>query len=354
MRAAIALVILFHLGSATQADDSHPKVRWGAYVDSYYAYDFERPVPPDRAFTTQAVRHNEFNINLAYIEAKLQESEVTKVRGRLALQAGTSVQANYSGEPTQGAFSGPSLSRHVQEAVVGYQVAPEFWIDAGIYFSHVGLESWISADNWTYSRSMVADFSPYYQTGVRASWKPSEQWSAQLHLINGWQNISENNGGKSVGTQILYSAQGWSLSYSTILGNEEGFRHYHDLVLKLPTTGRYQIGLELDYGHQETGSAGSETWTGFTFLQRFAVSEGWAISGRIERFLDPAGVVARSATGMGLRAWGASLGLDRELSPSLLLRGEARGIWAADAVFPESEGYSNRDMVVIASIALKL
>ena len=126
--------------------DTAVTVSFGGFLDSYYAYDFGRPVNFDRPFTTQAVRHNEFNVNLAWFEAKVSGP---RVRGRLALQAGTSVQSNYSGEPAFGTVSGPSLSRFIQEAVAGYQITPALWVDGGVFLSHIGMENWTSRDNPT-------------------------------------------------------------------------------------------------------------------------------------------------------------------------------------------------------------
>src|SRR6478672_2803042 len=97
--------------SAARADTA-VAISFGAFVDAYYAYDFGRPKNFDRLFTTQAARHNEFNVSLGYVEAKLTAS---RVRGRLALQAGTAVQTTYSAEPTFGSVSGPNLSRFIQE-----------------------------------------------------------------------------------------------------------------------------------------------------------------------------------------------------------------------------------------------
>ena len=79
------------------------------------APDSEIPV------TTHPARHAEFNVNLAFIDAKFGGPSV---RGRLAIQFGTSVQANYAGEPHIGHVSGPGLSQFIQEAVVGYQISP--------------------------------------------------------------------------------------------------------------------------------------------------------------------------------------------------------------------------------------
>lgn len=154
------------------APDTSAKVTFGGFVDGYYAWDFGRPPSFDRSFaggtvfTTQPPWHNEFNVNLVFVEARL---DAPRVRGRLALQAGTSVQSNYSGEPTNGSVSGSSLARNLQEAYAGVKLGSTVWVDAGIFYSHVGMEGWVSRDNPTYTRSLVADYSPYYQSGVKAT-----------------------------------------------------------------------------------------------------------------------------------------------------------------------------------------
>jgi hypothetical protein len=198
MQKLVWLALWIAVPSQVVAQDSARTVTLGGFVDAYFAWDFNRPGPGnfDRSFTTQPARHDEFNVNLAFVELKLSGPQV---RGRLALQAGTSVQANYAGEPTTGAVSGPDLARHIQEAVVGVRAARTLWIDAGIYLSHIGQESWISRDNPTYSRSLIAEFSPYYETGVKATWAAGSRLTAQLHVLNGWQNISETNQDKAVG-----------------------------------------------------------------------------------------------------------------------------------------------------------
>ena len=69
--------------AAPAAPDTTPKITFGGFVDGYYAFDFNRPATYDRAYTTQPARHNEFNVNLAYVEAKL---DAPTYRGRFALQ----------------------------------------------------------------------------------------------------------------------------------------------------------------------------------------------------------------------------------------------------------------------------
>src|SRR5436309_13952034 len=103
---ALTLLLLAPSGARAQpASDTTIKVTFGGFIDTYYAYDFDRPPTIDRSFfggalfTTQPARHDEFNVNLVYVEANLSGNHL---HGRFALQAGTSVQSNYNGEPTVG------------------------------------------------------------------------------------------------------------------------------------------------------------------------------------------------------------------------------------------------------------
>lgn len=196
----MALTALLAPGIApAQASDTSAVVRFGGFVDTYFAWDFGRPPTLDRAFTTQAARHAEVNVSLAFVEATLA---APRTRGRLALQYGTSVHVNYAGEPRLGAVSGPDLSHFIQEAFVGYRVADRAWLDAGVMLAPFGGESWISRDNWTYTRSLVAENSPYYEAGARLTWQAAPEVEAQLHVINGWQNISETNEDKALALRL--------------------------------------------------------------------------------------------------------------------------------------------------------
>ena len=93
----------------------------------------------------------------------------------------------------RGSISGPAASRFLQEAFAGYRVSPSLWVDAGIMLAPFGAENWISRDNWTYTRSWMGEFSPYYQAGIRASYEITDHLLVQLHVLNGWQLIGDNN-----------------------------------------------------------------------------------------------------------------------------------------------------------------
>ena len=339
--------------------DTTPKITFGGFVDSYYAFDFNRPRNFDRAYTTQPARHNEFNVNLAFVEAKL---EAPGIRGRLAFQTGASVQLNYAGEPRNGNVSGPDLSRLIQEAVVGVNVANNLWVDGGIFLSHIGMEGFVSRDNMIYTRSLVADYSPYYESGAKLTWQATPTLLAQFLVVNGWQTISESNSAKSIGVHVDYApSRNMTLSYFNYLGDEapdsakhSQYRFYNGIGVKSTLTTQFQLLAEADYGSQGHGNGfGNSAWYGGMIAGRYQVTPTTAIVGRVERYADREQVIVVTGVTDGLQATGASIGLDINPQSRVLWRTELRGLHGEHAVFPQhTGGPSKSDAFVVTSLAL--
>jgi len=339
----------------SQRADTAAHVTFGAFVDSYYAYDFGRPPSHDRAFTTQAQRHDEFAINLAHVEAKYASP---RARGRLALQAGTSVQANYAGEPDSIAGFQNFLP-HLQEAWAGIAVTPALWVDAGIFFSHIGNESWISADNPTYTRSLPAEFSPYYETGVRASWQALPSLAVTAVVVNGWQNITETNHDKAVGARLDWTASpAITLSYSNFVGREtraldasQQVRVFHDFTARLTPDAATLIIPTVDVGTQ-----GGLTWWAASLVGRRALTPSLAVNGRVERYDDHRGVLTLASPGQGLRTNAASLGIDVSRGPATW-RTEVRTFFGSEEeVFPDrgsASGLAKTSTAAVTSLAVR-
>ncbi|MEP6833976.1 MAG: outer membrane beta-barrel protein [Gemmatimonas sp.] len=364
--ALLSSVVPTAIRAQSVAGDTTTKITWGAFVDTYYAWDFQRPISNDRSFaggalfTTQPARHNEFNVNLAFVEAKLDGQ---RVRGRIALQAGTSVQSNYSGEPANGQVSGPSLARYIQEAVVGAKLADNVWIDGGIFFSHMGMESWASRDNPTYTRSLVAEYSPYYQSGARITWTASPKLTAQVDVVNGWQNISENNRGKGAGIRLDFTpVTNTTLSYYNFFTQEAGtrLRTFNGVGTKV-VKGRATLLGQVDVGTQDKSDAanGTASWYGFTGIARAQLSSNVAMSVRLERFDDKNQVIigtgsVNDVTNAAFRGNGVSVGLDWSPQSRFMWRTELRGFQNDKPVFPDGirATLSKRDALVVTSLTL--
>ncbi len=340
--------------SSAQGSDTATTIRLTGFVDTYYAWDSGRPTDGERRFTTQAVRDNEANVNLAWLGVSVERR---RARARVALQAGTSVQVNYAGEPRRGATSGPDVARFIQEASAGARLSEHVWIDAGIYASYIGLENWTSSDNPTYTRSLVADYSPYYLSGAKVTWQPSTKVTAQFHVMNGWQNIAESNRSKAIGARLdVALTPDLSLAYATFLGNERATgtapqqRVFNQVMVKAVLAGSVQVQGQVDVGRQ----AGRD-WYGLVAIARRPVTPRLAVVGRVERFADPDQVVLGTDGASGFVGNGASAGLDVDVSTGVAWRSEIRALHATDALFP-AHGSTERtrsNTLLVTSLSVK-
>jgi hypothetical protein len=330
------------------------------FIDTYYAWDFNRPSNFDRAYTTQPARHAEFNVNLAYVDLKLSGP---RYRGRLGLQWGTSVQANYAAEPKLGVVSGPNVSQFLQEATLGYRLKPGLWLDAGIFFAHVGYEGWVSRDNLACSRSLVADYSPYYEAGAKLTWTASPKVTATLAIVNGWQVISNYNTPPAGGVRVDYAPNAkLTLTYDNFVGNmaadtaDARVRVYHDIIAQYNPSDRWQFAAVYSLGTQtnSTSAAGTATWWGVTTFAKYHATPKLAFVGRIESYSDPNQVIVATGLPNGLQTKGGSIGMDVKLAAPLLWRTELRGFRATDAVWPMHHAgqFGRNDGFLVSSLAL--
>ena len=338
-------ILLLTLPISAMANELPFKV--GGFIDSYYAYDANAPKNHEREFTTQPVRHNEFNINLAYIEAVVKQD---KYRGRLALQYGQSVTKNTSSEPTEGATSGPTDTKVFQEAYVGTKIGEKTWIDMGIFLGNIGAESWISKDNWTYSRALSLDYVPYYSSGVRFEHELSKNQTIQLQLLNGWQNMSENNEGKAIGMQYKNTfSDSLNFTYNNFLGDEEvtssvpRFRSYHNFIVQWLKSDTWQFLGTIDIGHQsQRENDGVDLWGATAFTVRKKLEDKRHLAVRAEYYLDPHQANITTNSNHGFRVASLTTTLDTKIENNVLWRNELRGFHSEDKIFPRGTKYKNR------------
>lgn len=357
-------------------------LKFGAFVDTYYSHNANHPKSKERAYTTQAVRNDEFNINLGFVDAKWQEE---KIRGRIALQFGTSVNTNYAAESRKDISSNQNAVKHIQEAYVGFKLTKNTWLDAGIYFGHIGHESWISSDNWNYTRALALDYVPYYSSGVRITTKFTEKFQFQFHLMNGWQNITDQNKDKSLGTQFKYQfTPHFAITANQFVGNEapdferKQTRFYNNTILEWKVFDWLAFALSGDVGAQKTKESLSyepwwkdvnsvlptyisreskayNQWYHGTFWTSFRYEDLFRLSFRIERFYDPKQVLAETYTRNGFLTNGYTMTFDLLQWQPGLLRIEAIQRESMDAVFETDQNKRSRVerlFVVAASIRI--
>ncbi|MFT2007035.1 porin [Pontibacter sp. 13R65] len=320
-------------------------------VDVYYGYDFSKPNDKARLYTTQAFRHNEFNLNWAFLQA---DYSTDRVRSTLALHTGTYVQANYAAEPNE-------LTRLIAQANVGVRLRQGLWLDMGILPSHIGYESTFSFENELYTRALMAENSPYYETGAKVTAEVSEQVTLQFLVLNGWQNITETNDAKSLGFSFSYTpTDQLTLSYNNYYGNEAPSgteakrRYFHNVYASYLLSDRLTVAGSADLGRQELWNS-SETGTWYTgmLLLRYQLNTHFSLSGRAEHYNDKNQLIIATDTPDGFQTSSTTLNLNYAPAPNLLWRAEARSYHANNRIFRGEEGEKHNNLLLVTSLALK-
>ena len=325
------------------------------FVDGYYGYDFKHANGNDRQpFLYSHGRQNEFTINQALIGLRYDDG---KVRGALGLHAGTYVSANYAAED-------PVL-KHVYEAYAGFRPFAKAWLDVGIFGSHIGFESAISKDNWTLTRSIMAENSPYYESGARFTYEVGPKLTLTGLVLNGWQNIRETNQAKALGTQIQWKPSDKILiNSSTFYGNEQPTdslvrrRYFHNFYITYAASERTNLALVFDIGKQRgVGREKYDTWHTASVFIKQKLADKFSATLRGEYYYAERGVIIRSimpaALDTDFRVAGGSLNLDYLPTSNVAFRVEGRYLNGMKGVFARSDNADNRSYGnVTTSIAL--
>lgn len=336
-----------------------PPVRLGAFVDTYYSTSAFRPASSDRQFLTQVARDREFNINLAHVEAVLDKESI---RGRLAVQFGTSVNANYQYETTTERYSNQFSHRNLQEAYVGYKLMDKLWLDAGIFFGNIGLEPWISHTNWNYTRALNLDNVPYYSTGAKLTYEATARLSFQLQVLNGWQVITPTNRDKSIGTQVSYDLTSQlKIIHNGFAGNvapddnSTQYRFYSNLILQYSPWQKLQFALTTDAGAQKNADNNSyRHWYTGAFYTRFHINSIWSTAVRVEYFLDPKQVMVATSTDNGFQVMGFTANLNFHPDEIYIMRLEYRNFFSRDGIYKFSDGVRPQEHILTLAASLKI
>lgn len=297
------------------------------FAESYASVIPNRPYTKTRpAFFVNDTRANNAGINLAL--AKLHYS-TKRFRTNFGLMAGDYPTANLSNEA--------KWARNIYEANVGFKLSTEYnmWLDAGILPSHIGVETVIGKDNYTATRSIVADNTPYYETGVRLSSKPNNSWYLAMLALTGWQTISvpANQLGTHWGIQVTHTpTPKWTFNSSSYVGQvfygRNLTRVYSNLYATYAINERTAVNLGWDIGFQENEADGSktDTWNDITAIVSYKLKPGkWAMAVRYERFLDYKNLMLKLpvTTYYEFNVNHASFNLDWQPVKNLLFRAEA-------------------------------
>ena len=344
------LFLLCSMNVFAQSDSIKP-IKLSGYLETYYSYDFMRPVNNEKPdYNYNYKKHNQLNVNLAFVKVSYQAK---RLRSNLAFMTGNYAMYNLSTEP--------NWAKPIFEANVGVKLIEDkdIWLDAGVMPSHIGFESAIGSDCWNLTRSILAENSPYFESGIKLNYTNKKQdVYVAMHLLNGWQKIAITDGSQkpSVGIQVNYKpTSSLTLNYSNFLGNinsggASAFRTFHNVYAIYDASPKYGFIFGFDIGTQKVVGTKTLVWYTPVFISKINLSAKSKIAARVEYYSDKQQIIIPTATPNGYQTFGASINYDYQISPKIMWRSELKRYDSKDPIFKYVQSRSKQTSATMALI----
>jgi hypothetical protein len=272
---------------------------------------------------------NSFGLDLAEI-VFAKDPAASVIGYKVKVSAGeTAKLIHATGLGTQPTGTANPESFDITEAYISYTapIGKGLRFDMGKMATFVGAEVIEAIDNPNYSRSFLFVFAePTTHTGVKASYVFTDNVNASVHILNGWDNATDNNTGKCFGTSINVSAGDLFSAYINYMQGPEGDNNNHDqrslidLVATIKPVKPLSIILNYDNGKQDNDGASSFKWSGFAGIVKYDFNDTFGLSVRGEYFDDKDGF--RTGTTQKLKE--VTVTPEVRLAGDLILRPEYR------------------------------
>ena len=236
-------------------------------------------------------------------------------------------------------------------------------IDVGKFTTHFDYEVIEGYDGYNdnFSHSFLFGYAePATHTGVRLSYPLSDTVGVQFHVVNGWDNVRDNNRGKSFGAQLAFTPGGRGSFFANYMvgpeqtDNNSNLRQLINFDGTFKASARVTLAFNADVG-RESGVPGAmavnggtasvdATWKGLAGYARFTASPRVAFILRGEAFDDTDGV--RTGVVQVLKA--LTLTPEFRVHPRFTVRGEVRHDWSDAAVFETHAGGTTSRQTTVA------
>ncbi len=255
------------------------KVDVGGYVDTYYLWNTNKTDPALRSYD---VHHNAFSLNAADVSVSKTPTADSRVGFVADVFFGDAADLTSSAEPSSG---GKEIYKNIKQGYLSLLTGKVQW-DAGKFVTPMGAEVIESQNNWNYSRSILFGFAiPFYHAGVRATYTVNPKATLQAMLVNGWNDVIENNSDKTVHLSLtLKPNASWTWVANYMVGKEapqnapvRDVRNLFDTTLTWTATPKLSLMANGDYGAE-----GPTKWWGIAAYAKYQAIPAWAVVARYE------------------------------------------------------------------------
>ena len=300
------------------------------YLQGGYTFNFATPdsgTNEQRIFDQKA---NTFLIDLAQIQFA-KDAPVGGLGFKLKVSAGETAKFIHS----QG-LANPNDEFDLTEAYVDY-LAPlgsGLKLRFGKFVTFLGAEVIEARDNYNYSRSFLFNFAvPFTHTGLMASYSFSKAFSTSLYLVNGWDVMTDNNNGKTVGASFGFTPiEPLSFTFNFMYGPEQANNSSHnrflfDWIGAFKATKKLTFMANVDYAQEVSdpnNNGNNSQWYGVAVYAKYDFTGFLSTAIRAEYFNDLNGV----RTGIAQELKEMTLSPEFKVAKNLLVRPEYRHDWS--------------------------
>ena len=292
-----------------EADSTKGNLAISGFLDSYYSYNTNSPGALGSWGTGGVGRifdgmHNQIAFNM--IQTKMvYTSNKIEVVGDLLFGPGAEL-ANFGNTGT--AFS-------IKQAYLAYAFNDKLTFTVGQYGTHIGYELVDSPDNFNYSLSYLFGNGPFYHTGAKIDYAVSDKLAFMAGILNGWDNLIDNNLAKSYALQMSLTPSEDIAIYINWIGGDEdpsavtgdsikSFKHMVDLTASFVITEAFTVGINGAYGFYNFDTLKTKNWGGAALYLNYTMSDNFALGFRSEFFDDVSGAQYLGAAYAGFTVTG--------------------------------------------------
>jgi hypothetical protein len=348
------------------AEDKKPPFEISGFVDTYYSYNFNNPdsrfnaigdpVNGPTGLSNFDFYHNSFNLSLVEVViAKTAEP----VGFRIDLDYGPTTDWVHCGNPNcDAAPNAESPYRYLQQAYVSWATPVGLNIDFGKFVTPIGAEVIESKDNWNYTRGLLFCCAiPYYHAGIRAGYTINGMFSVTGFLLNGWNNVIENNGIKTGAISLAITPTPKLPIVLNWIGPEKvpGVYSNRQLVEAIATfnaTDAISFMADYNFGEEDLVGGGTARWSGIATYARWKV-DPYALALRYEYVSDTSNVMFGGSNPDGNDVQEVTVTAEKTIASNLLTRVEYRNDFSHGQIFEDKDGSftkNNQGRIVVSAV----
>jgi hypothetical protein len=280
--------------ATTEGESNEGNVTISGFTDVYYSYNTNTPGMLGSWGTNGVGRifdgeHNQIAFNMLQTKVTY-ESDRFQVVGDLLFGPGAEL-AN---------FGNAGSAVLIKQAYLAYSFCDKFTFTVGQFGTHIGYELVDAPDNFNYSLSYLFGNGPFYHTGAKLDYAASDKIGFMVGVLNGWDNLIDNNLGKSYALQVSLTPNDDVGIYLNWIGGDEdasvitgdtlsSFKHMTDLTATFAVSDKMNVGVNAAFGVYDFEGMKTVNWGGAALYLNYTLCDYFALGLRAEYFDDVGG-----------------------------------------------------------------